>query len=85
MLASFRRGSAYSTEAGLKYFILGAFASGLLLYGSVLIYGATGTLNFGERERLLIIPEEHHRTRSGGVVMVMVALLFKLAAVPFHM
>ena len=85
VLASFRRGSAYSTEAGLKYFILGAFASGLLLYGSVLIYGSTGTLNFGERDRLLSIPGGEHMSRSVGMVMVIIALLFKLAAVPFHM
>lgn len=54
VLAAFRRGSAYSTEAGLKYFILGAFASGLLLYGMTLIYGATGTIQFGELQRLLM-------------------------------
>jgi NADH-quinone oxidoreductase subunit N len=54
VLAAFHRGSSFSTEAGLKYFILGAFASGLLLFGCMLTYGFAGTVNFVEISRLLL-------------------------------
>ena len=48
VLATFKRQSAFSTESGLKYFLLGAFSSGLLLFGTALIYGITGSTNFGQ-------------------------------------
>ena len=53
-LAAFTRRSAFSTEAGLKYFILGAFASGILLFGMSLIYGLTGTTNFEDLAKILV-------------------------------
>ena len=53
VLATFKRQSAFSTEAGLKYFILGAFSSGLLLFGSSMVYGLTGTTNFGQISQYL--------------------------------
>ena len=57
VLATFKRQSAFSTEAGLKYFILGAFSSGLLLFGSSMVYGLTGTTNFGNINTFLSFPE----------------------------
>ena len=56
ILASFRRDSAFSTEAGLKYFISGAFISGIFLFGASLIYGGLGTLNFNHMSLLLSFP-----------------------------
>ena len=89
VLATFKRGSAYSTEAGLKYFILGAFSSGLLLFGISLIYGSTGTTNFEDLARLLLGSSENLTDLStgllGGLIFVSVGLVFKLAAAPFHM
>jgi NADH-quinone oxidoreductase subunit N len=84
VIAAFRRDSAKSTEAGLKYFVLGALSSGLLLYGASLIYGYAGTTTFagitdavgqeGLNLGLLI-----------GLVFLMTGLAFKVSAVPFHM
>ena len=54
ILASFRRDSAFSTEAGLKYFISGAFISGIFLFGASLIYGGLGTLNFNHISLLFL-------------------------------
>jgi len=86
VLAAFRRGSAYSTEAGLKYFIRGAFASGLLLYGTTLIYGSTGSINFGDLQRLRIGGDRmNDKARRVGLRRVVMARLFKLSAAPFHM
>ena len=82
ILASFRRDDERSTEAGLKYFILSALASGLLLYGCSLIYGFTGSTNFE------VISENLDESNTGavfGIVFVVVALAFKVSAVPFHM
>jgi NADH-quinone oxidoreductase subunit N len=84
VLASFRRDSVLSAEAGLKYFVLGALASGLLLYGCSLIYGFTGTTSFSGIAAVLQGTE-----RSVGVIFGLVFILtgiaFKLSAVPFHM
>jgi NADH-quinone oxidoreductase subunit N len=83
-LAAFKRDSAFSTEAGLKYFILGAFSSGLLLFGSSLIYGFSGTTNL---EEMRIFFTSADRTSPGiclGLLCIMAALLFKLSAAPFH-
>jgi len=83
--AAFRRGSAYSTEAGLKYYIMGSVASGRLLFGSSLIYGYTGTVNFGERERRrLDMNVSNHVGLVAGMRRLRVGLRFKLAAAPFH-
>ena len=81
ILASFRRDEK-STEAGLKYFILSALASGLLLYGCSLVYGFTGSTNFE------VIRDNLTETNSGavfGIVFILVGLAFKVSAVPFHM
>jgi len=82
ILASFKRENEKSTEAGLKYFVLSALASGLLLYGCSLIYGFTGSTNFE------IISTNLEKTNTGavfGIVFIIVGLAFKVSAVPFHM
>ena len=82
ILASFMRENERSTEAGLKYFVLSALASGLLLYGCSLIYGFTGSTNF---EIISINLTEANTGAIFGIVFVIVALAFKISAVPFHM
>jgi len=89
ILASFRRNSAFSTEAGLKYFISGSFISGLFLFGASLIYGGLGTLNFNNLSLLLSFPIENDFIYIKyliiiGVLLVTITLLFKIAAAPFH-
>ena len=82
ILAAFKRTNERSTEAGLKYFVLSALASGILLYGCSLIYGFTGSTNFG------IISTNLTTANTGaifGIVFVIVGLSFKVSAVPFHM
>ena len=82
ILSSFRRDDEKSTEAGLKYFVLSALASGLLLYGCSLIYGFTGSTNFE------VISENLDGSNTGavfGIVFIIVGLAFKVSAVPFHM
>jgi NADH-quinone oxidoreductase subunit N len=90
VLAAFKRNSAFSTEAGLKYFILGAFSSGLILFGSTYIYGVTGSVNFEDISLILAGLEEGSASNSLEILKVFilfigVGLLFKLAAAPFHM
>ena len=84
VLAGFDRKRARSAEAALKYFLLGAFASGFLLYGIALIYGATGTTNIG----LIGVQVSYSGTPTfmllSGVAMLLVGFGFKVAAVPFH-
>ncbi|MCS6780379.1 MAG: NADH-quinone oxidoreductase subunit NuoN [Geminicoccaceae bacterium] len=87
VMAAFQRDQLRSTEAGLKYFVLGALASGMLLYGCSLVYGFTGTLSFAR------LAEAFGPGAAGGMpigavvglVFVIAGLAFKLAAVPFHM
>ena len=82
ILASFKRDNEKSTEAGLKYFVLSALSSGLLLYGCSLIYGFTGSTNFQT------ISENLNDANIGavfGIVFIIVGLSFKISAVPFHM
>lgn len=83
VLASFMRRDARSAEAGLKYFVLGALASGILLYGISLVYGFSGTTLFGG------IAEAYAEPRSigllVGLVFVFAGIAFKISAVPFHM
>jgi NADH-quinone oxidoreductase subunit N len=84
VVASFNRESVRSSEAGLKYFVLGALSSGMLLYGASLIYGFTGTTAFSEIAR----PLAGGAVSTGvviGLVFVVVGLAFKVSAVPFHM
>lgn len=86
VLAAFRRGDARATEAGLKYFILGALASGMLLYGCSLVYGFTGTTQFDMLADYFNNAGEHLPVGATiGLVMVMIGLCFKVSAVPFHM
>jgi len=83
VVASLRRDSAKSTEAGLKYFVLGALSSGLLLYGASLTYGYAGTTLFSG-----IIDAAQGQAPLGlllGLVFVLAGLAFKISAVPFHM
>jgi NADH-quinone oxidoreductase subunit N len=82
ILASFKRENLKSTEAGLKFFVLSALSSGLLLYGCSLIYGFTGSTNFE------IISKNLNVENTGavfGIVFIIVSLAFKVSAVPFHM
>lgn len=87
VLASFKRASAFSTEAGIKYFIIGAFASGLTLFGISLIFGATATTNFENLERLSLDASsgEASLLLLLGLVFLTAGILFKLGAAPFHM
>lgn len=88
VLASFERDNAKSTEAGLKYFVLGALASGMMLYGSSLIYGFAGSTNFLALGELFSHTESSTPVSAGlivGLVMLMVGFCFKVSAVPFHM
>ena len=83
VIAASNRESAKSTEAGLKYFVLGALSSGMLLYGASLIYGFTGTVNFAG-----IAKATHSGPSIGlifGLVFLFVGFCFKISAVPFHM
>jgi len=82
ILASFRREDVRSSEAGLKYFVLSALASGLLLYGCSLIYGFTGSTNF---ETITTNLNEANKGAVFGIVFIIVGLAFKVSAVPFHM
>lgn len=83
VLASFARRDTRSSEAGLKYFVLGSLASGMLLYGMSLIYGFTGTTAF--RGIVLAYGSVPQRGVLFGLVFTMVGLGFKISAVPFHM
>jgi len=82
ILASFKRDDERSTEAGLKYFVLSALATGLLLYGCSLIYGFTGSTNF---EIISANLDEENTGAIFGIVFIIVGLAFKVSAVPFHM
>ena len=97
VLAASKRNSEYSSEAGLKYFILGAISSGFLLFGSSLIYGFTGTINFELLSKLFSgFPLDYTDLNNPvlyiinigvifGIIFLISGLLFKLAAAPFHM
>ncbi len=86
VIAAFRRDYAKSSEAGLKYFVLGALSSGMLLYGASLVYGFAGTTSFDRLAALL----GDHQTHAPvglivGLVFVAAGVAFKISAVPFHM
>ena len=85
VLAAFARDELRSSEAGLKYFVLGALASGLLLYGISLVYGFSGTMDFAALAKALSRPESASPGLIVGIVFVLVGLAFKISAVPFHM
>jgi NADH-quinone oxidoreductase subunit N len=83
--ASFDRDSVRSTEAGLKYFVLGGLASGMLLYGASLIYGFSGTTSFAGLAQVFGAAAHPSSGLIIGLVFVAVGLAFKSSAVPFHM
>src|SRR5271163_1532175 len=85
VVAAFNRDSTRSSEAGLKYFVLGALSSGMLLYGASLIYGFTGTTAFSEIATLVSGGAAPSAGVLIGLVFVVVGLAFKVSAVPFHM
>ena len=86
VLASFMRDNTKSSEAGLKYFVLGALASGMLLFGTSLIYGFAGTTNFDQLSTLFTQMEGMpSKGVVVGLVLVIIGLCFKVSAVPFHM
>jgi NADH-quinone oxidoreductase subunit N len=86
VLVGFRRGQLESNEAALKYFLLGAFASGFLLYGIALLYGATGTTRLDRMaEFIALSPVLGNPLFVAGALLLLVGFGFKVAAVPFHM
>lgn len=89
VLATYDRDNAVSSEAGVKYFVLGALASGMLLFGASLVYGYTGTTNFSTLRELFASGADGQAPIAYGavvgMVMLIVALCFKISAVPFHM
>jgi NADH-quinone oxidoreductase subunit N len=87
-MVALNRDSALSTEAAMKYFVLGALSSGLLLYGMSMIYGATGSLALADVSRASALLASHAGDRTFlvfGLVFVVAGLAFKVGAAPFHM
>ncbi|RKT59431.1 NADH dehydrogenase subunit N [Azonexus fungiphilus] len=84
-MVAMNRDSLASTEAAMKYFVLGALASGMLLYGMSMIYGATGTLEITELAEALYNGENNRTVLVFGLVFLVSGLAFKLGVVPFHM
>jgi NADH-quinone oxidoreductase subunit N len=85
VIAAFQRDSLRSTEAGLKYFVLGALSSGMLLYGCSLIYGYTGTTEFAQIAKVVASSGQAPIGLVIGLVFLISGLAFKVSAVPFHM
>ncbi|MCK4743337.1 MAG: NADH-quinone oxidoreductase subunit NuoN [Sulfuriflexus sp.] len=84
-MVAFHKDSLQASEAAMKYFILGAIASGMLLYGMSMFYGATGTLDITELATAIEGKDSNDIVLIFGLVFVVVGLAFKLGAVPFHM
>lgn len=84
-LVALRRDHTASVEAAMKYFVLGAMASGFLLYGMSMLYGATGSLDIGQVFKAINSGEIKHQVLVFGLVFVVSGLAFKLGVVPFHM
>ena len=84
-LVALRRDNATATEAAMKYFVLGAMASGFLLYGLSMLYGATGSLDIGQVFKAVLSGQVKHQVLVFGLVFVVAGLAFKLGVVPFHM
>ena len=85
VLAAFARDERRSAEAGLKYFVLGALASGLLLYGISLVYGFSGAMGFDAIAIAMADPKTASPGLTVGIVFIVAGLAFKVSAVPFHM
>ncbi len=83
-LVALRRDNATATEAAMKYFVLGAMASGFLLYGLSMVYGATGSLDIGQVFKAVNSGQIKHQVLVFGLVFVVAGLAFKLGVVPFH-
>jgi NADH-quinone oxidoreductase subunit N len=84
-LVAMRHSSEKSVEAAIKYFILGALASGFLLYGMSMLYGVTGSLDLIEIFKVVADPRINHLVMAFGLVFIVAGLAFKLGVVPFHM
>jgi NADH-quinone oxidoreductase subunit N len=84
-LVALRRDHVAATEAAMKYFVLGAMASGFLLYGISMLYGATGSLDIDEVFQAIAAGRIKHQVLVFGLVFVVAGLAFKLGAAPFHM
>ena len=84
-MVALRRDNATATEAAMKYFVLGALASGFLLYGLSMLYGATGSLEIGVVLKEVASASVDHRVLVFGLVFIVAGLAFKLGVVPFHM
>ncbi len=84
-LVALRRDNTLATEAAMKYFVLGAMASGFLLYGLSMMYGATGTLDVNQVAQAIATGAIKHQVLVFGLVFVVAGLAFKLGVVPFHM
>ena len=84
-LVAFDRDNARATEAAMKYFVLGALASGMLLYGMSMVYGMTGSLNISDINNALMSGTGIHSVMILGLVFIVAGLAFKLGAVPFQM
>jgi len=84
-LVALRRDHAQATEAAMKYFVLGAMASGFLLYGMSMLYGATGSLELSAVLKAIASGQVKHQVLVFGLVFIVSGLAFKIGAVPFHM
>jgi NADH-quinone oxidoreductase subunit N len=84
-LVALRRDNAVASEAAMKYFVLGALASGFLLYGLSMMYGATGSLDINEVFKAVASGQVQHQVLVFGLVFIVSGLAFKLGVVPFHM
>ncbi len=84
-MIALRRGSTLSAEAALKYYVLGALASGFLLYGISMLYGATGSLDVADVFRAIATGYFNYTALLFGLIFIVVSIAFKLGAVPFHM
>lgn len=84
-LIALRRDNVVATEAAMKYFVLGALASGFLLYGMSMVYGATGHLDLAEVAKVIAAGKAEKMALVFGIVFLVSGLAFKLGAVPFHM